>query len=313
MIDRLIEKIEELKNPSVVGLDPTIEMIPDVMREAAISEYGPTAQAVAEMFLRFNREIIDCIYDIVPAVKPQIAMYEKYGLHGVRAYLETTEYATSKGLLVIGDVKRGDISSTAEAYAGHLSGVEIDGVKYDLWNEDAITVNPYLGTDGILPFTEAIKDLDKMIFVLVKTSNPSSSEIQDLLAVAAGSSSGETDENADPIYVKVAKLTQMWGSELIGSYGFSKVGAVVGATHPAVGQHLRALFPQLFFLVPGYGAQGASAEDLRGFFDRHGRGCIVNSSRGIIAAWKKESIGFPVGDAARKAALQMQEELTKVL
>jgi len=300
MIDRLIEKIDELGAPIVVGLDPTPEMLPEALLAAAVSEYGATPAAMGAAFLRFNKEIIDCIYDVVPAVKPQVAMYERFGAEGIRAYIETCAYAKEKGLLVIGDVKRGDISSTAEAYGAHIGGSVVDGPEHDLWHADAVTVNPYLGTDGIRPFTDVCREKDKMIFVLVKTSNPSSSELQDLVR-----------EGGEPLYVKVASLTEQWGAALVGAHGYSKVGAVVGATHPEEGAMLRARFPKLFFLVPGYGAQGATAADLRGFFDTDGRGCIVNSSRGITAAWKKEAPGCPVGDAARKAALEMRSALNE--
>jgi orotidine-5'-phosphate decarboxylase len=299
-IDTLIERIDKLSNPTVVGLDPTIEMIPEGVLDQCYSEFGSTPRAVAEAFFRFNKEIIDHVCDIVPAVKPQVAMYEKYGLDGVSVYLDTIAYAREKGLIVIGDVKRGDISSTAAAYAGHLAGVDIRGEHFDLWKEDAVTVNPYLGTDGITPFVDAAEESGRMIFVLVKTSNPSSSELQDLIANA--------DSGGEPIYVKVARLTAEWGKDAIGVHGYSSVGAVVGATHPRIGQELRQMLPNTFFLVPGYGAQGASAEDLKGFFDNDGRGCIVNSSRGITAAWKKQNNNSP-GEAARTAAIEMRDAL----
>ena len=313
MIQKLVEKIEELGNPTVVGLDPTLALIPNEMKDKYFEQYGKTPEAVSAMFFDFNKEIIDSIFDIVPAVKPQIAMYENFGLEGLSAYVKTCKYASEKGMVVIGDVKRGDISSTATAYAAHLTGADIDGTKIDLWHEDAITVNPYLGSDGILPFVESCKTSGKGIFVLVKTSNPSSIEIQDLLAV-------QEDETGsiifkpkfESIFMRIAKYVEKWGSELIAPCGFSEVGAVVGATHPGVGKMLRKGFPNMFFLVPGYGAQGASAEDLRGFFNKNKAGCIVNSSRGIIGAWKNNE-GLSVGDAARKASTEMREDLAHAL
>ena len=301
MIDRLIKSIEEKENPSVVGLDPTLEMIPSFLKEEMYAKYGKTPKAVANMFFEFNKAIIDEVADIVPAVKPQIAMYEKYGLEGIECFLKTCEYAKEKGLVIIGDIKRGDISSTAAAYAGHLEGCEIEGQHFDTWNEDFVTVNPYLGSDGITPFVNACKKSDKGIFVLLKTSNKSSSEIQDRLI------------EGRPLYNHVAELINTWGEDVIGSYGFSEVGAVVGATHPKEGVELRKLCPHVFFLVPGYGAQGGKAEDLKGFFDERGLGAIVNSSRGIIASYKKIE-GAREEDFAkysRKAALLMRDDLMK--
>jgi orotidine-5'-phosphate decarboxylase len=326
-MDKLIERIDALNSPVVVGLDPTLEMIPESLQAEMFEKFGKTPAAVAEMFLAFNREIIDSVSDIVPAVKPQIAMYEKYGLDGVAAYIKTAEYASSKGLFVIGDIKRGDISSTAEAYAAHLAGTTIGGVYYDLWHEDAITVNPYLGTDGIAPFVATAKEADKSIFVLVKTSNLSSSELQDLIVAQDDKGNHANPEKESPDYMKepfpcahrdatlyrtVAALVERWGADQIGKYGYSRVGAVVGATHRDVGAELRKALPHTFFLVPGYGAQGATAEDLLGFFDKDGRGCIVNSSRGIIAAWRKKD-GLSVGAAARAAAITMRDELARVI
>ena len=304
MIQRLVNRIAEMNNPTVVGLDPTLALIPDEMKGKYFEQYGKTTKAVAEMFISFNKEIIDAVKDIVPAVKPQIAMYENYGIDGLSAYIETCKYASDAGLIVIGDIKRGDISSTATAYAAHLSGAEIEGKRINLWHEDFITVNPYLGSDGIIPFTDACKETGKGIFVLVKTSNESSIEIQDLYAV----SDSDSNEESEQIYMRVAKLVESWGSDLISPSGFSSVGAVVGATHRDIGKILRKNFPNMFFLVPGYGAQGATAEDLKGFFDENGAGCIINSSRGIIGAWKKNN-GMTVGEAARKATIEMREDL----
>lgn len=298
MIDALLKKIEEKNNPTVVGLDPTLDMIPSGLKAEMIETYGKTPKAVAEMFLTFNKSIMDSVADIVPSVKPQIAMYEKYGLEGIRAYLETVEYAKEKGLIVIGDIKRGDISSTAAAYAAHIEGTEIEGESFDLWKEDWITINPYLGIDGIQPFIDACNKHDRGIFVLVKTSNPSSSQLQDILV------------GDKTIYETVASLVEEWGTQAMGTMGYSRIGAVVGATHKEQGAQLRKLMPHTFFLVPGYGAQGGTGADLKGFFDKDGVGCIVNSSRGIIAAYKKnDKFGENVGEAAREAALEMKADL----
>ena len=299
MIDELLQKIESVGNPSVIGLDPTYEMIPRKIAEEKIKDHGKTLKAVSEMFFEFNKNIIDHILDIVPAVKPQIAMYEKFGLEGLEAYLKTIEYAKGKGLIVIGDIKRGDIASTAEAYAAHIGGVDIEGQKHDPWKEDWITVNPYFGMDGIAPFIKACVESNKGIFVLVKTSNPTSCQLQDLIC------GGET------IYEKVAALVSEWGLSAPGGKGYSKIGAVVGATHKEQGEKLRRLMPGTFFLVPGYGAQGATGEDLKGFFDKEGRGCIINSSRGITAAYKNDpKYGeHNYGEAAREAALKMRRDL----
>jgi len=291
MIDRLIDKIERLDNPTVAGLDPTYEMIPEKIKKKNLDAYGKTPEAVGEMFLEFNKGLIDSLYDVVPAVKPQIAMYEKYGVPGISAYIETIKYAKEKNMIVIGDIKRGDISTTAAAYAAHLSGVEIEGERYDLWQEDAVTLNPYMGFDGIEPFIKPCIDLDKGIFILVKTSNPSSADLQD--------------------YVRAAILVREWGKLAMGGKGYSKIGAVVGATHPKQGEELRKIMPETFFLVPGYGVQGATGKDIRGFFNKEGRGCIVNSSRGIIAAYKNNSKygDDNYADAARVAALDMRDDL----
>ncbi|MGP1569779.1 MAG: orotidine-5'-phosphate decarboxylase [Eubacteriales bacterium] len=298
MIDTLLQRIDELKNPSVVGLDPNITMIPDKLREQKIEQFGKTPKAVAEMFFEFNKEIIDAVADIVPAVKPQIAMYEQYALAGIDVYLRTVEYAKEKGMIVIGDIKRGDISSTAKAYAAHIGGTDIFGENTELWKEDFVTVNPYLGIDGILPFVEACNERDKGIFVLVKTSNPSGVQLQDLISAEK------------PIYQHVAELVKKWGELSRGKLGYDKVGAVVGATSKEQGEELRKLMPRTFFLVPGYGAQGGKGEDLKGYFDNEGRGCIVNSSRGIIAAYQKDAkYADDFAAAARDAAIAMREDL----
>lgn len=307
MIDRLIREINKKQNPTVVGLDPRLEMIPGFIKEECFKEYGKTPKAVGEMFFRFNKEIIDNIYDIVPAVKPQIAMYEQYGAEGINSYIKTTEHAKEKGLIVIGDIKRGDITSTAEAYAkGHIGISEIEEESYDIYKQDVITLNPYLGFDSIEPYIKYCKEYDKGLFILVKTSNPNSGEIQDL----------ETTEGK--VYEKVGRLVSKWGEELIGEYGYSQVGAVVGATHPDQAKHLRKIMPNTFFLVPGYGAQGGKAEDLKGYFNENGLGAIINSSRGIIAAYLNEKYKLKFSEkefalAAREAAIYMKEDLQRNL
>lgn len=303
-IDRLIDEIIKKENPTVAGLDPTIEMMPEYLKKEYFERYGAEPQAVAEMFVEFNKNIIDSLYDIVPAVKPQIAMYEKFGVPGIEAYNRTCEYAASKGLLVIGDIKRGDISSTAAAYAAHLGEVDINGSSVSTWYEDSVTLNPYMGSDGIKPFIERCEKFGKGLFILVKTSNPSSSELQDLILA-----DGRT------VYDAAAGLVDEWGAGLIGKHGYSSVGAVVGATHKSQGEKLRKEHEHMFFLVPGYGAQGAGADDVAGFFDENGVGAIINSSRGITAAYKKAE-GLDEKDyakAARDAALRMKADLNGAL
>ena len=303
MIDRLINQIEAMQNPTVVGLDPTLAMIPSFIKEEMFERYGKTPKAVAEMFIKFNKAILDEVAPLIPAVKPQIAMYEQYGLEGLRAYIETINYAKEKGLVVIGDIKRGDIASTAAAYAGHIAGVDIEGESFDLWQEDAVTLNPYMGFDGIEPFIKACNEKDRGIFVLVKTSNPSGVELQDLLV------------DGTPIYDKTADLVHKWGQMTMGTKGYSRVGAVVGATYKEQGMELRKRMPNTFFLVPGYGAQGGKAEDLKDYFDKNGSGIIVNSSRGIIAAYKKDNEvsekEFAI--ASKKAVLAMRADLQGVM
>ena len=308
MIDRLMERIEQLGAPVIVGLDPTPEVVPEKMFEDSAKSFGSSPEAAAFALMKFNREIIDAVAGVVPAVKPNIAFFERYGLDGLRAYIMTIEYAMGRGLMVIGDVKRGDIGSTAAAYAGHIEPAPLFGRKFEIWNEDAVTLNPYLGSDSIEPFLKVLKERDKGIFILVKTSNEGSADIQDL---CVKSENGEA-----PLYEHVAGLVSKWGDDkgLMGERGYSKVCAVAGATHPDIGARLRGLMPHTFFLVPGYGAQGAGAGDIKHFFDKKGRGAIVNSSRGIIGAWKAEGKGAGhVGKAARKAAQRMIEEIGAVL
>lgn len=302
IIDNLIDLIAKSNNPTVVGLDPRIEYIPNHILEKNYDIYGKNLQGVSNAFLDFNKEIIDNIHDIIPAVKPQIAMYEKYGIDGLLAFSETIKYAKEKGLFVISDIKRGDIGSTASDYAdAHIGGVNIEGQRFESFNSDFVTLNPYLGTDSIEPFIKVMKEEDKGCFILVKTSNKGSKDLQDLVV------------NNQKLYIKVGSLAEQWGKELIGKYGFSSVGAVVGGTHKEEMAEIRKLFPSLFFLVPGYGAQGGKADDIKACFNADGFGAIVNSSRGIISAYKKDEYkDFSEQDfakASRQACIDMKNDL----
>ncbi len=310
MISRLIDQIVKKDAPVVVGLDPMLSYIPEHILKAAFDAFGETPAGAGEAVWQFNRQIVDAVCDLVPAVKPQIAMYEQFGIEGLTAYKRTVDYCHEKGLLVIGDVKRGDIGSTSAAYAAaHLGTVQIGSRTYSPFDEDFATVNPYLGTDGIKPFIDVCNRHDKGIFVLVKTSNPSSGEFQDRLISGSG-------EDARPLYELVGMKVREWG-EMTMDGRYSNVGAVVGATYPQMGKTLRALMPGTFILVPGYGAQGGSGKDLVPFFDRDGLGAIVNSSRGIIAAWKQEryaSFGAEAfADASREAVKDMCEDIRSAL
>ena len=302
MIAKLIEKIKQTNAPICVGLDPLISHIPDYILDEKIKKYGKSTKAVAEAFYDFNMAIIDKTFDLIPAVKPQIAMYEEFGIDGMIAYKNTVDYAKSKGLLVIGDAKRGDIGSTSLAYAkAHIGVSEILGEKLSGFDTDFVTVNPYLGTDGIKPFIDVCNSEDKGIFVLVKTSNPSSGEFQD------------RQIDGTPLYELVAKKTCEWG-ELSMDGEYSNVGAVVGATYPKMSAILREKMPYTFFLVPGYGAQGATAEDLKPCFNKDGLGAIVNSSRGIIAAYKQEKYAsLDFANASRAALKDMIADINRVL
>lgn len=303
MIDRLIEKIEKMKAPIVVGLDPRLEFIPNHIKEKVYEIYGKTPRAVTEALYEFNKAIIDNIYDLVPAIKPQIAMYEQYGSYGLEAYIKTIDYGKEKGLLVIGDIKRSDIASTAQAYSdGHIGEVEIEDSAYEVFKQDAITLNPYLGVDSITPYIDNCKKYDKGLFILVKTSNPNSGEFQDL------------DIGGERLYERVGRTVHRLGEEVMGNRGYSKIGAVVGATHPEEAKVIRRLMPNSYFLVPGYGAQGARAKDLKGYFNEDGLGAIINSSRGIIAAYKAEKYRhrFMEKDfalASRQALMDMKKDL----
>lgn len=302
MINQLVQKIQKLEAPVVVGLDPMLNYIPDWIIKKAFEEFGETLAGAAEAVYQFNKGIIDVIYDIVPAVKPQIAMYEQFGVEGVRAYQKTIAYAKEKGLVVIGDIKRGDIGSTSAAYAAaHLGKIKVGSQYYYPFDEDFSTVNPYLGIDGIQPFLDVCKEEKRGIFILVKTSNPSSGEFQDRFI-----------DGERPLYEIVGEFVNKWGEQVMGE-NYSYIGAVVGATYPKMGEVLRKLMPKTYILVPGYGAQGGKAEDLVPYFNKDGLGAIVNSSRGIIAAYKNEkyqSFGAEnYADASRQAALDMIEDI----
>lgn len=303
-LDRLIEKIVEKQNPTVAGLDPKLSYIPDFIKEEAFAKYGKTLEGAAEAILVYNKALIDALCDIVPAVKPQAAYYEMYGWQGVRALTETIAYAKSKGMFVITDGKRNDIGTTMEAYAtAHLGVTDVDGTEAVAFGADALTVNGYLGADGIVPVINVSKKMDTGMFVLVKTSNPSSGELQNLEL-----------EGSETIYLHMGNLCEEWGKELMGKYGYSGVGAVVGATYPQQLTELRKELTHTFFLVPGYGAQGGTAKDIAGAFDSNGLGAIVNSSRGIMCAWQKEDGCKPedFAAAARREAEKMKKLLTDV-
>lgn len=302
-IDLLVKKIKEKGNPSVAGLDPVLAYVPEYLREKAYKEYGKNLKGATEAIWEFNKGLIDSFCDIVPAVKPQSAFYEMYGLYGEEVLHRTIKYAKEKGLYVILDVKRNDIGSTAEAYSkAYLGKVDIDGIMESPCPVDCVTVNPYLGTDGIKPFVDDCKAYDKAIFALVKTSNPSSGELQDLI-------SGEK-----AIYEHVAELVNEWNNETIGESGYGAVGAVVGATYPEQAKVLRQIMKKSYFLVPGYGAQGGGAMGVKPCFNDDGLGAVVNSSRGIMCAYKKgDWKDEEFMDAARAEAIRMKEDITSVL
>ncbi len=305
MINTLIEKIKKTNAPIVVGLDPMMNYIPSQITRRAFTEYGETLEGAAEAIWQYNKGIVDAVSDLIPAVKPQIAMYEQFGIEGMRAFKKTVDYCKEKGLVVIGDVKRGDIGSTSEAYAvGHLGKVAVGSKQYYGFDEDFATVNPYLGSDGIKPFVKVCAEEKKGIFVLVKTSNPSSGEFQDRLV------------DGRPLYELVGEKVAEWGAECMGN-GYSYVGAVVGATYPEQGRILRKVMPKTFILVPGYGAQGGKGVDLVHFFNEDGLGAIINSSRGIIAAYKQEQYASygeeGYADAARAAVIAMREDIAQAL
>lgn len=305
MINKLISNIRKTNAPIVVGLDPMLNYIPEHIQKKAFAEFGETLEGAAEAIWQYNKGIVDATCDLIPAVKPQIAMYEQFGIPGLIAYKKTVEYCKAKDLVVIGDIKRGDIGSTSAAYAvGHLGQVQVGSKKYAGFDEDFATVNPYLGSDGVKPFMDVCKEEKKGIFVLVKTSNPSSGEFQDRVI------------DGRPLYELVGEKVAQWGDELMGD-GYSYVGAVVGATYPKMGKVLRKIMPKTFILVPGYGAQGGKGADLVHFFNEDGLGAIVNSSRGIIAAYKQEKYkefgAENYADASRAAVKDMIADISGAL
>lgn len=305
MINKLISNIRKTNAPIVVGLDPMLNYIPEHIQKKAFAEFGETLEGAAEAIWQYNKGIVDATCDLIPAVKPQIAMYEQFGIPGLIAYKKTVEYCKAKDLVVIGDIKRGDIGSTSAAYAvGHLGQVQVGSKKYAGFDEDFATVNPYLGSDGVKPFMDVCKEEKKGIFVLVKTSNPSSGEFQDRVI------------DGRPLYELVGEKVAQWGDELMGD-GYSYVGAVVGATYPEMGKVLRKIMPKTFILVPGYGAQGGKGADLVHFFNEDGLGAIVNSSRGIIAAYKQEKYkefgAENYADASRAAVKNMIADISGAL
>lgn len=305
MIEKLISNIKKTEAPIVVGLDPTLKFVPKSLQEEAFAQYGETLEGAAEAIWQFNKKIVDAVYDLIPAVKPQIAMYEQFGIPGLVVYKRTVDYCKEKGLVVIGDIKRGDIGSTSEAYAiGHLGKVQVGSKSYYGFDEDFATINPYMGADSVKPFIKVCKEEKKGLFILVKTSNPSSGDFQDQLV-------GET-----PLYELVGKKVTEWGLDHMGT-NYSYIGAVVGATYPEMGKVLRDIMPKSFILVPGYGAQGGKGADLVHFFDKDGLGAIVNSSRGIIAAYQQEKYAAygdeNFADASRQAVLDMREDIQNAL
>lgn len=304
IIDILIEKIKETGNPTVMGLDPRYEMLPKCVTE----KYPTTLEGVAQAIVEYNKALIDATCDIIPAIKPQIAFYEMYGIPGMQAFKETCEYAKQKGMIVIADIKRGDIGSTAQGYSNaYLGKTKIGENEESIYDIDFVTVNPYMGTDCVKPFIEDCKKYNKGLFILVKTSNPSSGELQDLKL-----------ENGEEVYTRVAKLVENWGEELRGEYNYSSIAAVVGATYPEQLKQIRETAPHTYFLIPGYGAQGGKVEDIALGFDKNGLGGIVNASRSLMCAyksdkWKDKFEEKDYAQATRAEALRMKEELNSVI
>lgn len=303
MINKLVAEIKKKDAPVVVGLDPMLGYVPEHLTKKAFEEFGETLEGAAEAIWQYNKGIVDAVYDLIPAVKPQIAMYEQFGIPGMMAFKKTVDYCKEKGLVVIGDIKRGDIGSTSTAYAvGHLGKVTVGSRQYYGFDEDFVTVNPYLGSDGVNPCIDVCKEEKKGIFVLVKTSNPSSGEFQDRLI------------DGRPLYELVGEKVAEWGSQCMGD-DYSYVGCVVGATYPEMGKILRKIMPKTYILVPGYGAQGGKASDLAPYFNKDGLGAIVNSSRGIICAYKQEKYAkFGAGnyaEASRQAVIDMIRDINE--
>lgn len=348
MIDTLVKRIKKTEAPIVVGLDPQLSFIPEQLKDRVYNEMGETQEAAGEIIWRFNKAIVDAVYDLIPAVKPQIAMYEQYGIPGLLAYMKTVDYCKSKELVVIGDVKRGDIGSTSAAYAAaHLGRVMVGDREYKAFDTDFATVNPYLGSDGVVPFLKVCDEQDKGVFILVKTSNPSSGEFQDRLVLTQAGGDGpasifsagsgkkslalaDLEQLCDrdmlgqltlrPLYEIVGEKVAQWAAEpkLMGQCGYSEVGAVVGATYPEMGKTLRKIMPHSYILVPGYGAQGGKGKDLVPFFNKDGLGAIVNSSRGIIAAYSKDPYKEKYdpddfADASRAAVKDMKKDIKEAL
>ena len=300
-LDRLLAGIIKAQNPTVAGLDPKLSYIPNDIKEKAYAQYGKNLNGAAAALLEFNKGLIDALCGIVPAVKPQCAYYEMYGWQGVKALHDTIAYASEKGMFVITDGKRNDIGTTMQAYAAaHLGTVEVEGEVFTPFGGDALTVNGYLGSDGINPLLDICKNQDKGIFVLAKTSNPSSGQLQNQVL-----------ESGKTVYATLGQMCEQWGADLAGKYGYSGVGAVVGATYPAQLDELRKALPHTFFLVPGYGAQGGAADDVAPAFDKHGLGAVINSSRGIMCAWQKENCAEQdYAAAAAREATRMRDQIT---
>ena len=303
-IDRLINRIKELNNPTVIGLDPRYNLLP----KCVLEKYPNTLEGISDAIIEYNKALIDEIYDIIPAIKPQIAFYEMFGIHGMKAFEETCKYAKEKGMVVIADIKRGDIGSTAQGYSNaYLGKTKIGDKEESIFDVDFVTVNPYMGTDCIKPFIDDCKKYDKGVFILVKTSNPSSGELQDIKL-----------ENGEEVYMKVAKLVKEWGKDLIGENGYSSIAAVVGATYPKQLEEIRKSAPNTYFLIPGYGAQGGKAEDIAFGFDKNGLGGIVNASRSLMCAyksdmWKDKFKEEDYAKATRAEALRMKEDLLQAI
>ena len=304
IIDVLIEKIIETKNPTVIDVDTRYDMVPNCVK----CKYSTDIKGMCDAMLEYSKVLIDNTYDIVPSVKLQSAYFEMYGIEGIKVFKQMIDYCKEKGMIVMVDAKRGDIGSTSKGYSNaYLGKNEIDGKKEGIFNTDFLTVNPYMGTDCVMPFIEDCKEYDKGIFVLVKTSNKSSGEIQDLVTT-----------DGDTIYQRVGKLVSKWGEDLIGEHGYSSVAAVVGATYPAQLQELREIMPHTFFLIPGYGAQGGKAEDIALAFDRNGLGGIVNATRSLMCAyksdrWKDKFTEEQYGEATRAEAIRMRDELNNAI
>lgn len=303
-MDKLINKIKSTNNPVVMGLDPRYELLPKCILE----KYPNTLEGITDAIIEYNKALIDETFDIIPAVKPQIAFYEMFGIPGIKAFQETCKYAKQKGMVVIADIKRGDIGSTAQGYSNaYLGKTKIGDVEESIFDVDFVTVNPYMGIDSIKPFIDDCKKYNKGIFILVKTSNPSSGELQDIKL-----------ENGEEIYIKVAKLVEKWGTDLLGKNGYSSIAAVVGATYPKQLEEIRRVAPHTYFLIPGYGAQGGKVEDIALGFDKNGLGGIVNASRSLMCAyksniWKDKFEEKNYAKATRQEALRMKEELNNAI